>query len=101
MSDTPAKCLYCEEQLFAGEPLDPPGYMHLECAIRVVAGSVGHQIGLCSCPGNPGILDDPPRMTKRQAARVAALLHQGHLGPRESWMKTARIVAAREKAERN
>lgn len=44
---------------------------HLECFMRGVVGSIGHQQGLCMCHGGPGTLDDPPELTNRQAARAA------------------------------
>lgn len=42
---------------------------HRECAIRAVIGSVGHQRGKCSCFG--GTEEDPPGMTRREAALAA------------------------------
>lgn len=43
---------------------------HRECELRMVVGSVGHQLGLCSCFG--GTYEDPPELTERQAAKRAA-----------------------------
>lgn len=47
---------------------------HRDCDVRAVAGSLGHQLGLCQCRGGPGVLDDPPGLSRRGAARLAALL---------------------------
>lgn len=66
-------CLHCQE------PLEGPcfelnagaEYMHRECMIRGVSGSVGHQMGQCSCHG----MEDTSEigLSKREAARRAAL----------------------------
>lgn len=79
-----ASCLYCEEPIQAGEPcntltvLDAKGLRlakeHRECFARRVLGSVGHQMHKCPCHG--GTLEDPPGMTRREAA-IAAALHYG------------------------
>jgi hypothetical protein len=45
---------------------------HYECVVRSAAGSVGHQKKLCSCYG--GKEEDPPGMTRREAAKAAAEL---------------------------
>lgn len=48
---------------------------HHECAVRAIAGSVGHQNRTCACyqvfdsSATPN--HDPPAMTKREAARAA------------------------------
>jgi hypothetical protein len=47
---------------------------HRECLLRSVVGSVGHQLGRCSCYG--GDEDDPPGMTPREAARAAVELFE-------------------------
>ena len=47
-------------------------FVHWECAARMVVGSVGHQMGRCSCNG--GDAGDPEGMTKRQAAQAALAL---------------------------
>lgn len=44
---------------------------HHECALRSVIGSVGHLRGTCSCSG--GTEEDPPGMSKREAARAAVV----------------------------
>jgi hypothetical protein len=68
-------CLWCDEPLGENGPrgeIDPVALrMHRECALRSVIGSVGHQRGECSCYG--GDVEDPPGMTRREAARVAML----------------------------
>lgn len=46
--------------------------MHLECFLRSVLGSVGHQKKTCSCYG--GNEEDPPGMTLREAAKAAVEL---------------------------
>ena len=80
MSDDAALCFWCKELVVPGEGApdgitahSPKGIvhhpLHEECAIRSVIGSVGHQRKQCSCYG--GTEEDPPGMTKRQAARVA------------------------------
>lgn len=44
-------------------------FWHQECLIRNIIGSVAHQRKECSCYG--GTEEDPPSMTKREAARAA------------------------------
>ena len=52
------------------EVAEPPfQIIHLECLIRTTVGSLGHLHKKCSCYG--GNEDDPPGMTKRQAAIAA------------------------------
>jgi hypothetical protein len=48
--------------------------VHMECFIRSVVGSVGHQMQQCHCYG--GTVDDPPNMSKREAARAAYRLSE-------------------------
>lgn len=73
-------CFRCGEPVLPGEEAQQPVYVmsghrsamaewHRECAIRSVVGSLGHLRGTCSCFG--GTVEDPPGMTKRQAARAA------------------------------
>jgi hypothetical protein len=85
MSDAPA-CLWCGEPVLPTEQSEPamkgefvdgvliarPAVRHYECAARVSLGSWGHQLGLCKCHG--GDFEDPPHLTKRDAARVALQL---------------------------
>jgi hypothetical protein len=84
-------CLWCEEPVLPDERQEPttvigdrvwhtverrwvligqPAVRHYECAARTVVGSVGHQLGLCTCHGT-GRMGDPPMLTKRQAACAA------------------------------
>ena len=81
-------CGHCEEEVAAGdrgvcvangEGFEAP--MHLECFMRGVVGSVGHQKGLCSCYG--GDEEDPPGVTVRQAAKAALLFFMKHKGFRQ------------------
>lgn len=69
-------CPYCDEPIGPFELTDTvndfekgPVRWHWECAARMVVGSVGHQKRKCGCYG--GAEDDPPNMTKRQAAGAA------------------------------
>jgi hypothetical protein len=71
-------CLYCGEAVSAPElaamkeSFPALGTIHRDCSLRMVVGGVNHQIGRCSCCG--GTEDpDPPGLTIREAARVAAL----------------------------
>jgi hypothetical protein len=66
-------CAWCEEVV---EPKDQhPAFcsqpMHLACGFRVVAGSVAHIEKRCGCfvPGSDE--NDPPKMSKREAAEYA------------------------------
>lgn len=68
-------CMWCKEAIELGVDgfaLDgvPLQVMHMECHFRMIMGSVGHHLKLCSCYG--GNDEDPEGMTTRQAA-VAAL----------------------------
>ena len=67
------RCLWCGESVEVGDRIEvlANGEMHFECAVRSSAGSLGHQRRLCSCYG--GTTEDPPGVTRRQAARAAAL----------------------------
>jgi hypothetical protein len=62
-------CAWCDEPILPGEHTSMGG-VHYECGLRSVIGSVGHQKGLCSCYG--GSEEDPPGLTRRQAAIAAA-----------------------------
>lgn len=70
-------CPYCEETIGPFDLTDQihmlglgPREWHWECAARSVIGSVGHQKRECPCYG--GTNEDPPGVTRREAA-VAAL----------------------------
>lgn len=43
--------------------------LHFACQVRMIAGSLAHQQGRCSCYG--GVDEDPPGLTLRQGALVA------------------------------
>lgn len=72
-------CLYCEEPVLALDDQVRVHFhsaegvtlrrVHRECFLRKVLGSVGHQLGRCSCHG--GAEEDPPGLTKREAATAA------------------------------
>lgn len=64
-------CVWCDEPVLPGEPLAPfnGSTMHYECGLRSAVGSVGHQTRRCSCYG--GTEEDPPGLTRREAARAA------------------------------
>lgn len=83
-------CLWCDEDVLPDEPQEMrnvsagPGkietrVIHHECAARSALGSVGHQAGRCSCYG--GTDEDPPGMTKREAARAAQAYAQNRKPP--------------------
>jgi hypothetical protein len=55
---------------------------HIECGLRSVVGSVGHQAHRCSCHG--GTEEDPPGMTRREAARAAMTYFQWRHPPARS-----------------
>lgn len=81
------RCLHCGEPIAAADTgfitpyIDRSGgcaarAFHRECMLRNVLGSVGHQRKKCSCYG--GTEEDPPGMTKREAARAAVRLFMGN-----------------------
>ncbi len=55
--------------------------LHRECAARSAIGSVGHIERRCSCYG--GDVDDPPGMSKREAAAAALRLFRDTLTRKE------------------
>jgi hypothetical protein len=65
-------CSYCDEAIGASDPVVAisNGVLHHECAVRMFAGSAAHQLGDCSCCG--GTRHDPPDLSKRAAAQLAA-----------------------------
>lgn len=70
----PFRCLWCDEAVMPGDMMHAllPGY-HYACAMRVGSGSIGHLQERCSCYVQDGTHeDDPPGITKRQAARLVA-----------------------------
>jgi hypothetical protein len=75
--DTPVGkvCFRCDEPITEGDigtVNNSDQVEHYECLMRAIVGSVGHQNGLCSCFG--GTEEDPPGLTRRQAAIAAARL---------------------------
>jgi hypothetical protein len=70
----PFSCRWCEENVEPGDLMHSllPGF-HYACALRAAIGSIGHVQGLCSCYVKDGAVeDDPPGLTKRQAASLVA-----------------------------
>ena len=70
----PFRCLWCDELVMPGDLMHSllSGY-HYACALRTALGSIGHVHGTCSCYVTDGTHeDDPPGLTKRQAARMVA-----------------------------
>lgn len=70
-------CRHCGERFAEGDMgmIDEGGTaLHYECSMRLVIGSVGHQHKTCFCYG--GDHEDPPGMTKREAARAALRLFE-------------------------
>lgn len=68
-------CPYCREPVLDNEPkgrFQNGDTIHPECLVRMLAGSVGHQLRACSCYG--GTEDDPKDKTLREGARMAAKL---------------------------
>jgi hypothetical protein len=71
-------CDWCEEPVL-NDDRRAPNYVrptHYECGLRAAIGSVGHQKMRCFCFG--GEEEDPPGLSRRQAAMAAALFF--HLG---------------------
>lgn len=74
-------CSWCEEPFdadacgyfYAGQ--NPPA-VHVECFVRQIVGSVGHQLRRCACFG--GDEDDPPGVSRREAAQRAAALFEAY-----------------------
>jgi len=72
-------CEYCGERVQFGEAgfLVPDAGAgralpwHRECFLRTVVGSLGHQLCRCSCYG--GTEEDPPHLTRREAAIAAVV----------------------------
>ncbi len=77
MVTTHTPCGYCEEAVTLQE--QHPNFrepMHFACGLRAVAGSLGHLMRVCRCFVPPSLdgpepEEDPPGMTKRQAAQIA------------------------------
>lgn len=72
-------CEWCDEPVLPREqhPAFPEQAMHIECGVRSVVGSVGHLLRRCSCRPTRWrheALEDPPNLSKRDAARAAVNL---------------------------
>lgn len=80
-------CRICDEAIADGDigTVDQDGNAeHYECVMRLCIGSVGHLKKRCSCYG--GDEEDPPGMTKRQAAQAAVRLW--HQMPRDEALES-------------
>jgi len=71
-------CAHCEEPLLPVEKLLTFEYddgskapVHVECFMRKILGSAAHQLKECSCHLGANGREEPPGLTKRQAARLA------------------------------
>ena len=79
-----SRCLRCEEPILPGEWFVPINYVgekgaevrsqHKECSVRAVIGSAAHQLKRCTCHGYQ--FEDPPYMTKREAAKMALFIFE-------------------------
>lgn len=69
-------CTWCEEPVTKDDERAPiiNEVWHRECGIRAIVGTMAHIQGRCSCfaPFNDPEEEDPPGMTRREAARAAA-----------------------------
>lgn len=84
-------CPFCEERIAAADQTkDLNMRYHVECFIRMVAGSAKHQLRQCSCYGFPSE-DEEPGLTKRHWARRA---WQVHMALKLARPVIGRIVAA-------
>jgi len=71
-----ATCGHCEELIGNEEPamtggIDGPAPFHVDCLKRLLIGSVAHVERRCSCFVAGSDENDPPGMTRREAAREA------------------------------
>jgi hypothetical protein len=64
--------MYCDEPVLDGEQDPDRPAIHYECGARAAVGSVGHLLGTCSCKG--GTYEDPPGLSKREAAKLAFMV---------------------------
>lgn len=85
MSEEPDKCQYCDEEIAEDDDrgrviINAP--FHIECEIRAVIGSVGHQLRVCSCFGGQGD-GDPEGKTRRECARLAYAHFKQNIGGAE------------------
>ena len=79
------QCAHCLEPILLGESgsiMDCIGVdsewsqivYHAECRVRLIVGSVGHQLGKCGCNGGPDEMDDPPDVSLKEGAKQAVVL---------------------------
>jgi hypothetical protein len=81
-----AQCDFCDEPFLdtdVGFEMEGPlgAYstpIHQECMLRLVVGSVAHQMKMCSCYGGPGS-DHVQGQSKREEARAAVRYHNQHV----------------------
>jgi len=80
-------CNHCEEPVLDFEEArtinNIPRGIHLECLIRGVSGSVGHQRGQCECHGITDTSEEG--MTRREAAKAAYEEWKQRNPPAEQW----------------
>jgi len=64
-------CIYCHEPIHIDDRTlgQPPS--HMECGLRMALGSVAHVRRRCGCYVPGSTEEDPPGMTRRQAAKAA------------------------------
>ncbi len=75
-------CPYCYEPILPGEPvsLATGEPVHRECVVRMIAGSVAHQLEQCPCFG--GTRGDPDGLSYRESALAAFALFQARAAAR-------------------
>lgn len=68
-------CAWCEEPIEATDKatVGQNFVTHAECMARSVLGSLAHLKKTCSCYVAGSTESDPPELTKRQGARIAAI----------------------------
>ncbi len=81
------QCDWCDEPIVEGDVgmvmdrLDlvstTDSYWHIECLMRSIVGSLGHQKKTCSCHG--GNEEDPPELSAREAAKAAYQYFKEHV----------------------
>lgn len=81
-------CTWCEEPFLESDsgyaipqvsgPHVTETYYHPDCWQRQLVGSVGHIRKRCSCYG--GTEEDPPNMTRREAASAACRAFEENIG---------------------
>jgi hypothetical protein len=70
----PFRCQWCSEMVEPGDLVHSilPEF-HYACALRATLGSIAHVRARCSCyVKDDSAEEDPPGLTKRQAARLVA-----------------------------